>query len=209
MVFDRLIFQLDRSLRVLTGAVRVTRPIPQPENSTSRIALSAHNRKRAAALMRVNHAGEICAQALYQAQCCRARSASLKALFERAAREEEDHLNWTLKRLEALEARPSLLNLLWYSGAFAIGWLAGKAGDRASLGFMAETERQVIRHLERQLARLPIDDAASRAILHQMRIDEMAHAHVAHHAGGTHLPQPVRHLMRAAAGIMTRTAYYI
>ncbi len=209
MVFDRLIIQLDRSLRVLTGTVRARRPTPQSENGTSRTALSARDRRRAAALMRVNHAGEICAQALYQAQYCSTRSAFLKPVFERAAREEEDHLNWTLKRLTALGACPSRLNPFWYSGAFTIGWLAGKAGDRAGLGFMAETERQVTQHLERQLARLPVDDAASRAILERMRLDEMAHAHAAHHAGGINLPRPVPHLMRAAAWMMTHTAYYI
>ncbi|WP_102033309.1 2-polyprenyl-3-methyl-6-methoxy-1,4-benzoquinone monooxygenase [Candidatus Glomeribacter gigasporarum] len=209
MFFDRLIVQLDRSVRVLTGTVRAARPIPKPENGTLRAALSTRDGRRAAALMRVNHAGEICAQALYQAQYCATRSAFLKPLLERAAREEEDHLNWTLKRLEALGARPSWLSPLWYGGAFTIGWLAGKAGDRASLGFMAETERQVTQHLERQLARLPVDDAASRAILEQMRLDEMGHAHAAHHAGAIKLPRPVRDLMRAAARMMTRTAYYI
>lgn len=209
MLLDRFIIQLDRSLRALTGTVRAARPIPQSECDPSPPPLSTQDKARAAALMRVNHAGEICAQALYQAQCCSTHSATLKPLFERAAHEEEDHLSWTLKRLAALDAHPSLLTPFWYSGAFIIGWLAGKAGDRFSLGFMAETERQVTQHLERQLARLPIDDAASRAILEQMRLDEMAHAHAAHHAGGSELPQLARHLMRGAARIMTRTAYYI
>lgn len=159
--------------------------------------------------MRVNHVGEVCAQALYQAQKLATNSPELKASFEQAAREEEDHLAWTSKRLNDLDARPSLLNPLWYAGALAIGFVAGRFGDRASLGFMAETERQVEQHLDGHMKTLPANDHASRAIVEQMRLDESAHAAAAIGAGGTEVPFPVRALMRAASKVMTRTAYYI
>jgi 3-demethoxyubiquinol 3-hydroxylase len=171
--------------------------------------LTPDEKKHAAGLMRVNHVGEICAQALYQAQKLTARSETLRRGFEHAAREEEDHLAWTAERLTELESRPSLLNPLWYTGALAIGLVAGRFGDKISLGFMAETERQVEHHLDGHLGSLPANDVASRAIVEQMRDDEAGHAHAAVAAGGVDLPLPVRSLMRAASGVMTRTAYYI
>jgi ubiquinone biosynthesis monooxygenase Coq7 len=171
--------------------------------------LSPAERKHAAGLMRVNHVGEICAQALYQAQKLTARSETLRRGFERAAREEEDHLAWTAQRLTELDSRPSLLNPLWYAGALAIGLVAGRFGDKISLGFMAETERQVEHHLDGHLGTLPVNDVASRAIVEQMRDDEAGHAHAATAAGGVDLPLPVRSLMRTASSVMTRTAYYI
>jgi 3-demethoxyubiquinol 3-hydroxylase len=207
MLRDKLITEFDRSLRALTGTVRAARPLPQAESGTAE--LSAQARTHAAALMRVNHAGEVCAQALYQAQKLSTRSLRLKSAFERAAREEEDHLNWTAERLKALGARTSLLNPLWYAGAFMIGFAAGKMGEQVSLGFMAETERQVEQHLDQHLQSLPTGDFGSRAIIEQMRIDEIAHARTACNAGGIELARPVRELMRHAARLMTRTAYYL
>ncbi|WP_028228634.1 2-polyprenyl-3-methyl-6-methoxy-1,4-benzoquinone monooxygenase [Paraburkholderia ferrariae] len=171
--------------------------------------LTPAERAHAAGLMRVNHVGEVCAQALYQAQKLATRSPTLKAAFTQAALEEEDHLAWTARRLQALDSRPSLLNPLWYAGAMTIGLLAGRFGDKVSLGFMAETERQVEHHLDGHLESLPAADLESRAVVEQMRIDEIAHARSATDAGGIELPLPVRSLMRAVSKVMTRTAYYI
>jgi ubiquinone biosynthesis monooxygenase Coq7 len=171
--------------------------------------LSAADAREAAALMRVNHVGEVCAQALYDAQALAAASAELRAMFEHAAREETDHLAWTEERIRQLGGRTSLLNPLWYGGAFAIGLVAARLGDRASLGFMAETERQVEQHLEGHLERLPAGDVASRAIVEQMKDDEERHADAAVEVGGTALPWPVRTAMRLAARVMTRTAHYL
>lgn len=207
-MIDRLIGEFDRSLRALTGVVRATRPLPQDDGAAA-ADLSASETKQAGALMRVNHTGEICAQALYQAQKLATQSVRLKANFEHAAREEEDHLSWLAERLNALDARSSLLNPLWYAGAFAIGFIAGKMGDRISLGFMAETERQVEQHLDRHLEKLPVNDHGSRVVLEQMRIDEIAHGQAAIVAGGAELPLPVRRLMRMSSRVMTSVAYYI
>ena len=196
----------------MTGVSRMSRPLPVPQESevmAQAPELSPAERVHAAALMRVNHVGEVCAQALYQAQKLATRSPSLRAVFNHAAVEEEDHLAWTAKRLEALDSRPSLLNPLWYTGALAIGLAAGRMGDRVSLGFMAETERQVEQHLDSHLDQLPPADHASRAIVEQMRVDEAQHGKAAMDAGGVELPFPARALMRAVSKVMTRTAYYI
>ncbi|HEY3599052.1 MAG TPA: 2-polyprenyl-3-methyl-6-methoxy-1,4-benzoquinone monooxygenase [Paraburkholderia sp.] len=209
MLLDELITEFDRGLRSMTGVSRMTRPVPLPADSIEQAEMSAQERAHAAGLMRVNHVGEVCAQALYQAQKLATRSPALKKTFEHAAREEEDHLAWTAKRLEALDSRPSLLNPLWYAGALAIGFAAGRFGDRVSLGFVAETERQVEHHLDSHLDALPVADHASRAIVAQMRADEAAHGKAAMDAGGVELPFPARALMRAASKIMTRTAYRI
>jgi ubiquinone biosynthesis monooxygenase Coq7 len=209
MLLDELITEFDRGLRSMTGVSRMSRPLPVPPASTEHVELSDEERAHAAGLMRVNHVGEVCAQALYQAQKIATRSPALKQAFEHAAREEEDHLAWTYKRLEALESRPSLLNPLWYAGALAIGFAAGRLGDRVSLGFMAETERQVELHLDGHLTTLPEGDHESRAIVEQMRVDEAAHGKAATDAGGIELPFPARALMRAASKIMTRTAYHV
>ena len=171
--------------------------------------MDPQDRRLAGALMRVNHVGEVCAQALYAAQALTARRPDLKAQMAQAARDETDHLAWTEQRLAELGDRPSLLNPLWYGGAFALGLLAGQAGDRWSLGFVVETERQVEQHLAGHLQRLPADDLATRAVVAQMRDDEAAHAATAERAGGLPLPAPVRGLMRAAARLMTRTAHWI
>ncbi|NMM02331.1 2-polyprenyl-3-methyl-6-methoxy-1,4-benzoquinone monooxygenase [Paraburkholderia sp. RP-4-7] len=210
MFLDELISEFDRGLRSMTGVSRMSRPLPVPQESAAEPAeLSPAERAHAAGLMRVNHVGEVCAQALYQAQKLATRSPSLRAVFNHAAIEEEDHLAWTAKRLAALDSRPSLLNPLWYTGALAIGLAAGRLGDRVSLGFMAETERQVEQHLDSHLDQLPAADRESRAIVEQMRVDEAEHGKSAMDAGGVELPFPARALMRAVSKVMTRTAYYI
>lgn len=209
MTLDELIGEFDRGLRSMTGVTRMSRPVPQPDVVADDSEMTVAEQGHAAGLMRVNHVGEVCAQALYQAQKLATRSERLKQVFDLAAREEEDHLAWTAQRLRELESRPSLLNPLWYTGSLAIGFVAGKFGDRVSLGFMAETERQVEQHLDGHLDRLPAADHASRAIVEQMRADEIAHARNASDAGGVELPAPVTALMRMAARVMTRTAYYI
>lgn len=213
MTLDELITEFDRGLRSIAGVSRMSRPVPQPKSGEADGAapneMTLPERAHAAALMRVNHVGEICAQALYQAQKIATRSPRLKDAFEHAAREEEDHLAWTAARLRELDSRPSLLNPLWYTGALAIGFAAGCLGDKVSLGFMAETERQVERHLDGHLQTLPEADRHSRAIVEQMRDDEQMHGQSATDAGGVELPMPVRAMMRAASKVMTQTAYYV
>src|SRR5690606_23138552 len=167
------------------------------------------DRRLSAALMRVDHVGEVCAQALYEGQAATTRDPELARQFREAAAEEGDHLAWTRQRLDELGARPSLLNPFWFAGAFALGALAGRAGDRISLGFMAETERQVEEHLAGHMDRLPADDRRSRAIVDQMKEDEVRHAEEAMRLGGAELPFPVRAAMRLAAKVMTGTAHYI
>jgi 3-demethoxyubiquinol 3-hydroxylase len=205
-LIDRLIESADIGLRTLSGSARASRPIPQ---GAEKVTLDEPERRLAGALMRVNHVGEVCAQALYQAQALTARSAELRAQMEAAALEEQDHLAWTEQRLRELDDRPSLLNPLWYAGAFAIGLAAGRAGDRWSLGFVVETERQVEEHLAGHLDRLPAADAASRAIVERMKNEEAGHARNAEAAGAAPMPLPVRWAMRAAAKVMTTTAHRI
>jgi ubiquinone biosynthesis monooxygenase Coq7 len=171
--------------------------------------MSEGERTLAGALMRVNHVGEVCAQALYQAQAITARTESVRQQMEQAAREELDHLAWTQQRLDELGARRSLLNPLWYAGSLAIGLVAGRLGDRASLAFLVETERQVEQHLASHLDRLPAGDQRSRAIVEQMKADEAAHADRAQEAGAAPMPEPVRWAMRAAARVMTATAHRV
>ncbi len=205
---DRLLASIGGALCTLTGGVSAARP-----NPASAVVddgpVGDEARKLSGALMRVNHVGEVCAQALYQGQAATTRDPALAEQFRRAASEEGDHLAWTLERLAELGARPSLLNPLWYSGALAMGMLAGRTGDRTSLGFMAETERQVEEHLASHLGRLPVDDRRSRVIVDQMKEDEIRHAEQAMRLGGRDLPAPVRGLMRLAARVMTTTAYRI
>lgn len=204
---DRLLGAADSALRTLFARPPASRPCPVvPSEATH---LSPAEKRHAAALMRVNHVGEVCAQALYTAQAAATRDPKLREQFEQAAREETDHLAWTRARLDELGDRPSLLNPLWYAGAFGLGLLAGRLGDRASLGFVAETENQVEAHLQSHLERLPAADHASRAIVAQMRDDEAAHAASARQAGAAELPEPAKMLMRAAGKVMTTTAHYI
>lgn len=202
---DQLLIQADQALRASLGRPAAARQ--NPANGLIDHLADKLDRQHAAKLMRVNHAGEVAAQGLYHGQALSARSGATRAAMRRAAREEGDHLAWCRDRLDELGAAPSLLSPLWYSGAVAIGLVAGLGGDRYSYGFMAETERQVEGHLDDQLSRLPATDARSRAILEQMKADETGHARVATDAGGVELPAPVRALMRAAAAVMTRTAY--
>jgi ubiquinone biosynthesis monooxygenase Coq7 len=204
---DALIGALDSALRTLFATPRASRP--NPGGNATGVPQSAADRREAAALMRVNHVGEVCAQALYTAQALGTRDPKLRRQFEAAAREETDHLAWTHQRLQDMGSRPSLLNPLWYAGAFGLGLVAGRLGDPVSLGFVVETERQVEAHLDSHLERLPVDDHASRAIVTQMKADEVAHANEALAAGAAPLPEPVKGLMRAAAKVMTTTAHYI
>lgn len=206
---DRLLSSVDHALRTLSGAVHAARANPAGPSHLAAEDLSEDERRQSGALMRVNHVGEVCAQALYQAQALTARTEELRQQMGRAAREEGDHLAWTQQRLQELGDRTSLLNPLWYAGAFGIGLLAGRLGDRVSLGFVVETERQVEEHLAGHLDRLPQADARSRAIVEVMRDDERRHAEDALHAGGAELPAPVRWAMRGAAKVMTGTAHRI
>ena len=202
---EPLIIALDRALRALLAHAQAARPSP----ASAADELTDDERREAAALMRVNHAGEIAAQALYHGQALAARSAQTRELLLRAASEETDHLAWCEERLRELQSRPSLLNPVWYAGSLAIGALAASLGDRISLGFVAETERQVEGHLDEHLNRLPERDARSRAIVQAMRADEMRHGASARDAGATELPAPVRALMRHTARIMTGAAYWM
>jgi ubiquinone biosynthesis monooxygenase Coq7 len=207
---DRLLASADHALRTLSGAVHAARPNPAAEQDADAAPpLDPAQRRLAAALMRVNHVGEVCAQALYQAQALTARTDALREQMNAAARDEVDHLAWTQDRLAELGGRTSLLNPLWYAGAFGIGLAAGRLGDAVSLGFVVETERQVEQHLASHLERLPAEDLRSRAIVDRMKQDERRHADEAQGAGGVELPLPVRLLMRGAARVMTITAHRI
>jgi ubiquinone biosynthesis monooxygenase Coq7 len=206
-MLDDVILGFDRALRTLTGLASSLRPVPGaalPEPD-----LTDDERRLAGALMRVNHTGEICAQALYSAQALVARDPAVGARFAAAAREEEEHLAWTQQRLVELRDRPSLLNPLWYAGSFAIGAAAGLVGDRVNLGFVVETERQVEDHLTTHLDRLPERDLKSRAIVDTMRADEARHGAMAQEAGAYDLPMPVPTLMRAAANVMKAVAFRV
>ena len=208
---DRLLTAADGALRALFAPARASRPTPLPPVIAGAVSvgLSDQQRREAAGLMRVNHAGEIAAQALYQGQALVARNPRVHQALIEAGREETDHLAWTQQRLAELGARRSLLDPLWYGGSFAIGVLAGLAGDRTSLGFIEETERQVEGHLDSHLERLPKEDARSRAIVEQMRSDEIAHGRRANELGASPLPMPVRQLMQATSRVMTRSAYWV
>jgi ubiquinone biosynthesis monooxygenase Coq7 len=204
---DRLIISFDRGMRTLFGSAASARPVPGQDIPD--VALDAVQRRHAAALMRVNHTGEVCAQALYQGQALTARGANARTALERAAREETEHLAWTEHRIDELSGRKSLLNPVFYAGSFAIGAAAGLLGDRWNLGFLAETERQVVAHLDEHLEKLPSDDQRSRAIIAEMRMDEARHATTALEHGGAELPPPARGLMRIASAVMTRMTYWI
>ncbi|MDH4276085.1 MAG: 2-polyprenyl-3-methyl-6-methoxy-1,4-benzoquinone monooxygenase [Gammaproteobacteria bacterium] len=205
---DNLMIELDRGLRTLLGSYETTER-PHPAAHLPEAEMNAEQKRHAAGLMRVNHAGEVCAQGLYQGQALTAKLPDVRAQMERAALEENDHLAWCATRLQELDSHTSRLNPLWYFGSLVIGAAAGAVGDRWSLGFVAETERQVEHHLDQHLTQLPENDAKSQAIIAQMRDDEIRHGAVARDAGGAELPLPVRALMTATSKIMTTIAYKI
>lgn len=207
---DDIIGEVDHALKTL-----LAKPVAQRENPSRRFepfeddTLSPNEQRDVIGMMRVNHVGEVCAQALYQGQALAATTAERKAMFKHAATEEADHLAWTQERLEQLGGRPSLLNPLWYGGAFALGFVAGQLGDKLSLGFMAETEKQVEQHLNGHLQKLPARDVASRAIVEQMKQDEIEHGQAAVSEGASNLPAPVKFAMTKMAKVMTTLAHHI
>jgi 3-demethoxyubiquinol 3-hydroxylase len=204
---DRLIASFDRGLRTIFASAVSARGSPGEDLPEAQ--MDPAQREHAAALMRVNHTGEVCAQALYQGQALTARNREAQSALERAAQEETEHLAWTEQRIGELGGRKSLLNPVFYAGSFAIGAVAGLLGDRWNLGFLAETERQVVEHLDGHLRKLPAEDRKSRAIVGEMRMDEARHATTALEHGASELPAPARVLMRLASSVMTRMSYWI
>lgn len=204
---DRVLMGLDEALRTVCAPAIAQRPLPAPELSDA--GLDARHKAETARLMRVNHAGEVAAQALYRGHALSVEKPEVRAQMERAAQEENDHLAWCEQRVRELGGHTSVLNPLWYAGSFAIGLISGLAGDKWGLGFVAETERQVVRHLDGHLARLSRKDARSRALLETMRTDEAMHATQAVEAGAAELPETVKKLMALSARVMTGTAYWL
>ena len=205
---DQVLINADHALRTLFGRPHTTER-PNPAESIMEADLSDEQRRHVARLMRINHTGEVCAQALYQGQALTARLPDTRKRMERSAKEENDHLAWCASRLDDLGDRKSLLNPLWYAGSFAMGAAAGLAGDKWSLGFVVETERQVEDHLDEHLEQIPIEDEKTRTILEQMKADEVHHAQIAHAAGGAELPAPIRLAMRLTSKVMTKTVYWV
>jgi ubiquinone biosynthesis monooxygenase Coq7 len=205
---DQLAMNMDQALRTVFGRPQVTER-ENPTRNSAEVELDEAERQHVAGLMRINHVGEVCAQALYQGQALTAKLDNVRESMQRAAQEENDHLAWCEQRLDELHSHKSLLNPFWYGASFAIGAAAGLAGDKWSLGFVAETEHQVVRHLDDHLAQLPEQDERSRAILEQMKIDEGHHATVALEAGGAELPTPLKKAMRLTSRLMTTTAYRV
>jgi len=207
MNLDQAIIEFDRALRTVFAPASTVRPVPGDDLPEA--DLSQEEKNRSAALMRVNHCGEICAQALYQGQSLTSGNPDLAATLGHAAQEETEHLAWTEKRINELGGRKSLLNPLWYGGSFVLGAIAGKLGDAWNLGFLAETERQVEAHLTDHLGRLPKSDRRSWQVLEQMKQDEVGHAESAVSLGARELPAPVKLAMKVASRVMTRTAYWV
>lgn len=207
-LIDRFIIEFDTALRSVVGRAHARRPTPGSDKQSTTL-LDAKEREHAAGLMRVNHVGEVCAQALYQSQKLVARNPEIRQMLDHSGQEEMDHLAWCETRLQELGSHTSYLNPIWYAGSFAIGLAAGLAGDKWSLGFVAETEKQVEDHLESHLEKLPVEDDRSRAIVDQMRIDEIEHGQAAISAGGATLPEPIQKLMQVMSKVMTTTAYKI
>jgi len=206
-MLDRLITEFDKGLRTLLAEQHSGRPYP--DKGQQETLMAEDEKRHAAALMRINHCGEVCAQALYNGQSLTSRNPEVVAALRQASQEETEHLAWCEKRINELGGRKSLLNPLWYTGSFAMGALAGALGDKWNLGFLAETENQVARHLQKHLEILPTDDAKSRAILEQMHTDETQHAQTALDNGAAELPKPVKAGMQLLSTIMTKSAYYL
>lgn len=207
LTLDNFITEFDKGLRTVFSSAHTVRP--HPDHSVPDAPLSEAEKKQAAALMRINHSGEVCAQALYNGQAITSRNASTEAALRQASQEETEHLAWCEKRIEELGGHKSLLNPVWYAGSFALGALAGALGDKWNLGFLAETEKQVGKHIESHLSRLPAQDEKSRAVLEQMKIDEARHAATALEHGGAELPLPVKLAMRLSSKLMTKTTHWI
>lgn len=205
---DQLIINIDQAVRTVFGKPLVTERT-NPAKDVAQPKLNTEEARHSTGLMRINHTGEVCAQALYQGQALTAKLPDIRTSMERAAQEENDHLEWCEGRLKELGSQPSYLNLFWYVGSFAIGATAGFIGDKWSLGFVAETERQVVRHLDTHITQLPEDDNKSLAILEQMKIDEQNHATTAHEAGAAELPEPIKKLMGLTSKLMTKTSYWL
>ncbi|MBK5930462.1 2-polyprenyl-3-methyl-6-methoxy-1,4-benzoquinone monooxygenase [Halochromatium salexigens] len=205
---DRALIGMDQTLRTLFGRPPLTERV-NPGKAQPEVDLTDQERRHIGRLMRINHTGEVCAQALYQGQALTARDAAVRERLERSAHEENDHLAWCEERIKELDGRKSLLNPLWYAGSFAMGSAAGLAGDQWSLGFVVETERQVEDHLDEHITQVPADDHRTRAILEQMKLDEAHHAQVAQIAGGAELPEPVKLAMRAVSKLMTHGTYWV
>ncbi len=206
-MIDSLIHEFDKALRTIFTTAPTHRPMPG--ENVAEAEMSDAERKHAGALMRINHCGEICAQALYQGQALTSRDPVIKKALEQAAWEETEHLNWTERRIEELGGHKSILNPIFYTGSLAIGVIAGKFGDKWNLGFLAETERQVEGHLERHMAELPEQDRRSREVLEQMKLDEIKHADMATHHGAAALPTPIKQAMKLSSKVMTTAAYYV
>ena len=206
---DKLISVTDNALRTLFGGYQVTERKNPSDHLADESKLSAQEKSHAAGLMRINHCGEVCAQALYQGQALTAKLPEVREKMEQSAAEENDHLQWCSDRLSQLDSRTSLLNPLWYASSFSIGAVAGALGDKWSLGFVAETEHQVVKHLDSHLKQLPQGDLKSRVIIEQMKQDEEHHATVAIEAGGAALPAPVKLVMKSMAKVMTKTVYWV
>jgi 3-demethoxyubiquinol 3-hydroxylase len=209
MLLDQVLTEVGECLRVLAGAAPAERPNPALSTEASTLSLSTEEKRHAAALMRINHVGEVCAQALYRGQALTSKASPVRSWLYQAAREEVDHLAWTGERIQQLGSRTSLLNPLWYAASFGLGCLAGLAPKAYALGFIAETEKQVEQHLDGHLGTLPEHDKESRAIVQQMQQDEMKHREQAIQEGAKELPLPIKGLMRVGAKTMTSTSYYL
>ena len=206
-MLDKLIIEFDKGLKTLTASAHSVRP--HPDENVQETELSNEEKRHALGLMRVNHCGEVCAQALYNGQSLTAKNPQIVDALQQASKEETEHLAWCEKRIHALGGHTSLLNPLWYAGSFTLGAIAGAIGDKWNLGFLAETEHQVGAHLEKHLHELPVSDKKSRAILEQMKTDEAQHADTAINLGGAELPAPVKAAMRKMSKVMTSTTYYL
>ena len=208
-MLDRLIVEFDKGLKTLTANAHSVRP--HPDNNINQTAddLTSEEKRHAASLMRINHCGEVCAQALYNGQALTAKNPETVKALEQASKEETEHLAWCEKRIQELGGHTSFLNPIWYASSFTLGAIAGALGDKWNLGFLAETERQVGRHLNHHLETLPSNDAKSRAILEQMKIDEAEHAKTAVHLGAAELPTPIKAAMQSMSKVMTKTTYHL